>query len=231
MLDLERKVHNCTKCKKEQILKRILKYPPVYSFGDPSGKDFIVVGQNPSDKEYENNILKSDRGVARRRKSQLTYFERESIHPFFIEIRSFFEAEVKKRMGWVDSPWEKVGYLDLVKCPTRCPDGQWSKIGPKPQRLLIKNCGDYLKRQLAIYKPKMVLAYGADVGEWFKEEYLNLDDEDLKYEDRRARLDNKDVHLLFVPQRQGPHSKPEIFWIRKKILGMIDSMKVKRIPN
>jgi hypothetical protein len=39
-------------------------------------------------------------------------------------------------------------------------------------------------------------SYGADVGEWFMEEYLNPEDkdleyEDLKYESRRAQLNNK----------------------------------------
>jgi hypothetical protein len=223
MLALERKVHSCTKCKQKQCLKQVLRYPPVYSFGDPSGKDFIVVGQNPSDKEYENRNLSKSHSVAERRKSQLTYFERESIHPFFNEITSFFEAEVKKRMNWIDSPWEKVGYLDLVKCPTRLRKrnrnvGQWSKIGVERQQLLIKNCEVFLKRQLATYKPKIILAYGADVGKWF-EKYLDLKCE--KFEDTETRLNKRDVRLLFVPQRQGPHSKPELFWIRNKILSMI----------
>jgi hypothetical protein len=229
MLDLEREVHSCTKCNQQQILKRILKYPPVYSFGDPSRKDFIVIGQNPSDNEYKNSNLSSSHSIVERRKSQLAYFTHRNSdpHSFFVEISGFFDDEVKERMGWVDSPWDEVGYLDLVKCPTRCSKGQWSRIGRKRQRLFIKNCEDYLKRQLTTYKPKMVLAYGADVGRWFGKNYFRKheDYEDLEYEDRRIRLNNKVAHLLFVPQGQGPHSKPELSWIRKKILKMIDGRR------
>jgi hypothetical protein len=229
MLPLER--YACRKCKDRESLRQILKYPPVYSFGDPSGKDIIVVGQNPSDKEYTGDPPHLSSGsAAERRESQLTYFERETIHPFFTnKIGRFFEGQVKKRLNWSDSPWEKVGYLDLVKCPTRLwkenrSVGQWSKIDPERKQMLIKNCEGHLRKQVRFYKPKIILAYGTDVGKWFGKNYLKKheDYEDLQYEVRRARIDNRVVHLLFVPQRQGPHSKPELFWIGRKILKMID---------
>lgn len=225
MLELEDKIHGCRKCKQEHALSKILEYYPVYSFGNPSGKEIMVVGQNPSTTEYKEKFLSNDRSIARRRRSQLTYFERRS-YAFFDEIGKFFEGEVKKRLNWTDSPWEKVGYIDLVKCATRCSKGQWSKIGAARQRLLIKNCEHYLKEQLGFYKPKIILAYGARVSKWLAE-YLHVRYEG--FEDRRAVLNDKDVHLLFVPQRQGPHSKPEVFWIKKKILNMIDREGTK--PN
>jgi uracil-DNA glycosylase len=235
MLDLEREVHTCTKCKHNESLESVRRHFPVYSFGDPLRKNIVVVGQNPSDKEYENGNLSSSHSIVERRKSQLTYFKRETIHPYFPnKIGKFFEGQVQKRLNWIDLPWEKVGYLDLVKCPTRVRKGntnvgQWSKVDHERQRKLIKNCEGHLRKQVRFYKPKIILAYGKDVGKWFGKNYLRKreDYEDLQYEVRRARIDNRVVRLLFVPQRQGvtPHSKPELFWIRKKILKMIDGRR------
>jgi len=135
LLRLEARVHNCTRCRQNKLLSEILSYPPVYSFGDPHGKHIMVVGQNPSIREYTDGFLSDDRSIAVRRRSQLNYFEnRKTTYMFFDEIANFFQDKVKERMHWVDSPWEKVGYLDLVKCPTKCAKGQWSKLPGTQQR-------------------------------------------------------------------------------------------------
>jgi len=218
MLDLERKVHNCMKCKQTH-LRKILPYPPVYSFGDPKGKEIMVVGQNPSSREYINGYLSNSPNIEERRKSQLTYFEHRK-YPYFDEIEKFLGGIVREKIGWVNLPWEKVGYLDLVKCPTTPlkVSGQWSRISKGQQEMLIRNCEGYLKEQLDFYKPKIILPYGADVGKWFAK-YLNVRYE--QFEDEKARLNNREVNLLFIPQRQGPHSKPEILWVRNKILKIL----------
>lgn len=39
-------------------------------------------------------------------------------------MEKFFEDEVKEKVAWVDSPWDKIGYLDLVKYPTTSNHGQ-----------------------------------------------------------------------------------------------------------
>lgn len=218
MLDLEKKIHNCTKCKQTNLHK-ILPYPPVYSFGDPYGKEIIIVGQNPSSREYVNGYLSASPNIEERRKSQLTYFKRRK-YPYFDEIERFLGGKVRNKIGWVDSPWEKVGYLDLVKCPTTplIDSGQWSRISTRQQKMLIENCEGFLKEQLNLYKPKIILTYGADVGKWLAE-CLNVRYE--QFEDKKARMGNREVNLLFIPQRQGSHTKPEILWVRDKILKML----------
>jgi hypothetical protein len=219
LLDLEKRVHNCLKCKKTS-LREMLPYPPVYSFGDPNGKEIMVVGLNPSAKEYVNGYLSSSPSIEVRRNSQLTYFENRK-YRYFEDIERFFGDEVKRKINWSSSPWEKVGCLDLVKCPTISIRGQWSKISRKQQNELISNCEGYLKEQLNLYKPKIILTYGADVGRWFAN-HLNL--EYGEFEDRKAQLNNREVYVMFAPQRQGPHSKPEVLWVKDKILAMLNAI-------
>lgn len=178
----------------------------------------MVVGQNPSAREYINGYLSNSSSIEERRKSQITYFKRRN-YRYFDEIERFFEGEVKKRVNWKHSPWEKVGYLDLVKCPTTSPRGQWSKIRRRHQEEFIKNCEGYLKEQLNLYKPTIILPYGVDVCKWFAK-YLNVKYE--IFEDKKAQLSDREVYLLFIPQKQGPHSKPGILWIRKKVLKIYD---------
>ena len=218
MLELEKEVHNCTICKKTDLHK-FLPYPPVYSFGDLEGKEIVVVGQNPSSMEYISGYLSNSTDIEERRKSQLTYFERRK-YPYFNEVERFLGGEVKGKIKWTSLPWEKVGYLDLVKCPTTplTGSGQWSRIGNKQQKMLIRNCEGYLKEQLKLYKPKIILAYGADVGRWFAK-YLDVEYE--PFEDRKSELNDREVNLLFIPQRQGPHTKPEVLWVRNKIVKIL----------
>lgn len=218
MLDLERRIHNCTKCKQKN-LQKILRYPPVYSFGDPDGKEIMVVGQNPSSREYINGFLSDSPNIEERRKSQLTYFENRR-YSYFNELERFLEGKVKQKIGWIEHPWEKIGYLDLVKCPTTpvAGSGQWSRIPGNEQQILIRSCEGYLIEQLSLYKPRIILPYGSDVGRWFAD-HLNVEYE--PFENGKAQLNSRRVNLLFVPQRQGPHTKPEILWVQDKILKML----------
>jgi len=218
MLDLERRVHNCVKCT-QMGLSEILSYPPVYSFGKPEGKKIMVVGLNPSSREYINGYLSHSQNIEERRQSQLTYFARRK-YSYFNEIERFFGNEVKDKIGWVNSPWEKVGYSDLVKCPTTPSksSGQWSKISLRQQEILIRNCEEFLKEQLNLYKPKIILPYGSGVGRWFSK-YMHVKYQ--AFEDEKAQLNNREVCLLFVPQRQGPHTKPEILWVQNKLLEIL----------
>jgi len=216
VLNLEKRVHSCTKCN-QGFLRGILPHPPVYSFGNPEGKEIIVVGLNPSAREYINGFLSESSSIEERRKSQLAYFHKRQ-YRYFSEIERFFGEEVKKEINWTSMPWERIGYLDLVKCPTKSDRGQWSKMSRKQQNALITNCEGYLKEQLAFYKPKIILAYGVDVSRWFAN-YLNVRYEE--FEDQQSRLSYGQVRVLFIPQRQSPHSKPEILWIREKIMKIL----------
>lgn len=213
MLELEQRVHLCRKCKREPALRAVMTpHYPVWSFGDPAGKEIIAVGQNPLDSEYESLALSSSRSIASRRNSQLHYFDDgKEVCGFFKEIERFFAYKATERMGSDKSPWEKVGFIDLVKCPTKC---TWSKIRKAQQRQLIENCEEYLNEQLRSYKPRIIVAYGADVGRWFAKRLR------IKYREftsRTARLGDTEVHLVFVPQTQGPHSDPEILWVHRKL--------------
>ena len=218
MNDLETRVHTCEKCQRKG-LHDILPYPPVYSFGNPEGKEIMVVGQNPSSREYIKGFLVDDPDVEKRRKSQLTYFDRRK-YLFFNELERFFDGKVKEKLRWINSPWEKLAYLDVVKCPTRSVNGQgqWSKLPQKTQEIIVNNCEGYLIEQLNLYQPRIILAYGVDVGRWFSQ-HLNVSYEE--FEDRTAQLNEKRVSIVFVPQRQGSHSKPEVFWVKNKILKLL----------
>lgn len=110
--------------------------------------------------------------------------------------------------------------MDIVKCPTRpvTGQGQWSKLPQKTQQIIMNNCEDYLIEQLSLYKPKSLIAYGADVGRWFSQHF---DVSYEEFEDRATQLDRRRVDIVFVPQRQGPHSKPEVVWVQNKILKVL----------
>ena len=219
MLGLELRVHNCVKCKKEGF-SDFLPYPPVYSFGNPAEKKIIVVGQNPSSREYITGFLSKSPDIEERRMFQLSYFDRRN-YAFFKKLEKFFDGQVKEIISWKKSPWEKVGYLDIVKCPTKAADvrGQWSKIPPRVQEAIVNNCQDYLKEQLQMYMPLVVIAYGADVGRWFSQ-YVQVTYKE--FENKKAQLNGKNIHILFVPQRQNPHSQPEITWVQNKIVSMLN---------
>jgi hypothetical protein len=148
MLELELRVHNCVKCKER--FSDILPYPPVYSFGNPAEKKIMVVGQNPpSSREYVTEFLSKSPDIETRRMSQITYFDHRN-YAFFKELERFFAGQVKGIVSWKKTPWEKIGYLDIVKCPTKAANGrgQWSKIPPRIQEKIVSNCEDYLKEQL-----------------------------------------------------------------------------------
>jgi len=218
MLELEQKIHNCIKCK--QVLGKAVRHYPVYAFGDPSGRPIVVVGLNPSDKEYENDHLSSGPSLDVRHNTQLHYFDDpEKVHGFFHEVERFFQGEVKEKLQWEKSPSERVGYLDLVKCPTI---PSWTDLERAQQRQLVENCEGYLIEQLEQYTPKMIIAYGRDVGRWFAKK---LGVEYKPFEATSAPLGKRHLHLLFVPQKQGPHSEPEILRIREEILKFLRTLR------
>ncbi len=224
MIDLEKKVHTCQKCKNKE-LGSIVPYPPVYSFGNPQGKQIMVVGQNPSSREYINGFLTDNPNAEMRRQSQLTYFDKRN-YLFFNELERFFEGKVREKIQWVDSPWEKVGYLDIVKCPTRplSGQGQWSELPLKIKHTIMSNCEHYLIEQLMLYRPRIIIAYGVDVGKWFSKYFKLLY---KGFETVTTTLESRKIALIFIPQRQGPHSKPEVMWTQDEILNSLMAFNVK----
>lgn len=213
---LKKQIHNCRKCRQSTLVEIISGFP-VYSFGNPEDKRICVVGLNPSTKEYEEKLLSDSEDIDERHKSQMSYFQRR-YYPFFTKIENFFHGEVKSKIGWMYSPWEKVGFLDLVKCPTRSKTGQWSGLNRINKDNLIRNCQTHLVGQLKLYKPEVVIPYGTDVCNWFAR-FFDVSYE--PFENKEIQFDNFKMKLLFIPQRQGPYSKPEILWIRKKLIQML----------
>jgi len=214
--ELEKKVHMCKICNQTD-LKDAIFHHPVYSFGDPSGKEILVVGINPSTKEFEGKYLSESGDLSERHQSQMAYFQ-QHYYDFFKKIEEFFGGKVKEKIGWVDSPWEKIGFIDLVKCSTRTAKGQWGGLKGSQKTRLIKNCQKHLINQLEELKPKIIIPYGAKVCKWFSKRY------NIAYEPFTSQIvftEGKETRILFLNQKQGPYSKDTIEKIRNEILLII----------
>ena len=212
---LMKEILACRKCRNQPELKGVFPAdcPPVCCFGHPLDKEVFVVGLNPSKAEYDSKFLEKD--GERALESQLTYFDRRS-YLFFNEIEKFFDSqEIRDRLGLEESLWSRVGYLDLVKCVTESGDSkQWNGLNTSAKRRIIENCQVFLERQLQIYKPMLVIAYGKDVGVWFG---VQDSDEEEFNSIKHQRTLGFDYKVIYVPQRQGKHSRPEINEIKTRI--------------
>lgn len=219
---LENIVHNCARCNADY--NSVICYYPVYSFGNPSGKKIIVIGLNPSRQEYLQGFLPDDYSVENRRYVQLKYFERPYYKRFFGKIEDFFKGEIEAKLGYRRNVWEKVGYLDLVKCPTRVvkDDGtteQWSGLDDPQKNGIIDNCKDYLLRQLELYKPDLIIPYGKNICEHIGE-IFNVYPK--KYGISEIRLNKHNFNVLFLYQIQGPrHRDSEIDKVQSLMLPLI----------
>ena len=214
--ELEKKVHKCKICNQTD-LKDAIFHHPVYSFGDPSGKEILVVGINPSTKEFEDKYLSDIGDLSERHQSQMAYFQ-QHYYDFFKKIEEFFGGKVKGKIGWVDSPWEKIGFIDLVKCSTRTAKGQWGGLKGSQKRRLIKNCQKHLISQLEELKPKIIIPYGADVCKWFSKRH------NIAYEPFTSQIvftEGKETKILFLKQKQGPYKVDVVENIRNELYQMI----------
>ncbi len=110
-------VHECTKCRDTNV-EYAIKYYPIISFGDPQDKPVLVIGLNPSTREYEDGYVSSSENIEERHLTQMNYFNKKP-YTFFKNLAKYFQRPVRDKLGWKQEPWEKVGYLDIVKCPVR----------------------------------------------------------------------------------------------------------------
>jgi len=208
--EFEKIIHNCEKCK--QSLGEIIQFFPVISFGNPNEKKIIVVGLNPSIKEYELGFLAKG-SIEERHKNQISYFE-TAYYEFFCKLAPFFMGKVKEKLGWMKSPWEKVGYLDIVKCPTRYERKQWSGLTQIQKKVLVTNCENYFIEQLLQIKPKIILAYGSSVCKWFESKMKS------KYSPKTTsmiNLNGLNLRVIFLHQSQIPFSLNELKWVQDTI--------------
>jgi len=209
---LEEGIHKCDKCKNLPF-GNVIKYFPIISFGNPENKQIIVVGLNPSNREYEDNYVSNSHSIMERHTSQMRYFDKTP-YTFFKHIMKYFENPVKSKLGWIKTPWEKVGYLDIVKCPVRIhaqARSQWGSLSKKERRDIISNCSQYLVNQLEIFKPKLIMAYGADVCRWF---YTGYTSKDAFTVTKSSILQDYDMMVILVPQTRGSHPKEIIDTIK-----------------
>jgi len=115
---LMKEILRCRKCKDQDDIAKFLPNGclPVCCFGDPIGKKIVVVGINPSKAEYDSGFLAKD--TDRALESQIRYFDRRK-YRYFDEVKRFSDEHLlRAKFGITGDLWEKVGYLDLVKCVT-----------------------------------------------------------------------------------------------------------------
>ena len=111
MVDLsefELTVLTCTRCR-ELNFGHVIQYYPVLSFGDPRNKPLLVVGLNPSTREYTDNFLSDSIDPIMRYQSQLDYFKKlehdeNKIYTFFRHLKKFFEGDAQSALKWNKSP-------------------------------------------------------------------------------------------------------------------------------
>ena len=211
---LMKQILNCRKCRDSGNLRRYVpdKYPPVFCFGEPADKEVFVIGINPSKAEYDSGYLKKD--VEKALESQITYFERRE-YKYFNEIARFFkDNEIEAKLEIADNLWKKVGYLDLVKCVTVKEKEQWSALPPSKKKKIIENCRNLLEQQLTLYQPKLIIAYGKDVGDWFGVKDFYEEAFNFISQPKKLRFV---YQAIYIPQRQGNHSRPEVNEVKAKL--------------
>ena len=86
---------------------------------------------------------------------------------------------------------------------------------------ILRNCEDFIIKQLRIYKPKIIIPYGVYVCEWIAN-HLSIPYD--KYESFKVKLDRWLTQGIFIPQRQGNHSKPEIQWVQRELAAILRSL-------
>ena len=217
---LMKRILDCKKCiQSNDVKKCIANCKPVCCFGDPfdingHAKKVFVIGINPSEAEYARGHLKND--PERVLESQLNYFDMQPYYRFFSELARFFDDnEVKARLNAESKIWNSVGFLDLVKCVTRAAKGkQWNGLKPSEKNTIQKNCEHFLEEQLSRYKPKLMVAYGKDVGKWFGTRGSESEEFNFILNPRKLPFEYR---AIYVPQRQGKHSRPEVNEVKAKI--------------
>lgn len=166
------RVLECKKCRKDNrtrclIPKRVY---PVYSFGNPYDekgrkKEVVIVGLNPSRKEY-GTYLSKDQNPKKRLESQLGYFQGDTRpHTYFRNLNRYFSRRAKRLLQCKKYIWEKAVFLDLAKCAT---SPQWTALKRIPREAMIGNCEDYLMQQIWLYRPKLFISCGQDTRHWIE---------------------------------------------------------------
>lgn len=146
--ELASKVFKCTLCE-------VLQGPPVFLEGNPNAKIWII-GLNP---KLEDNIrVKQSLDFIEYLTNQREYFYREGeVHPYFRDFKHVLGE------NWLELFQEEILHTDLVKCHSKGFDDNVKNA--------IGECGQYLKRQIELFRPDFIICNGSHVCNWFASNY------------------------------------------------------------
>lgn len=145
-------VYECEKCKGfgvDRIPDKGL--VPEFMVGNFKAKIWVV-GLNPKLRKGQEGIMDPNDS-----KDFDRYFKR--IYNF--DFNYIYFNRIKHHVFPEDWEWgHDVAHVDLVKCASRGIDDLSKKAKD--------NCCDYLERQIKLLKPKLIIANGIEVSEWFE---------------------------------------------------------------
>lgn len=147
-------------------------YPAVWFFGRPENKKVFIVGLNPSMSEFTKGFIRYQGLDEGQYEAHLReYFDRGH-YAFFEDLMPIFKNdELAMKMGYSLHPWDRVGYLDIVKCPTR---GGWESFKKNRDcfNKVLLNCRKYIDDQFKSYAPRILLLCGGDARKmWFEKSF------------------------------------------------------------
>jgi uracil-DNA glycosylase len=137
------------------------------------GVEIMLVGLNP---KLEMKSRKFPKKFNKILDKHYNYFD-TSIHNYFTPLKSIFENSEKVFK-------EKLINTELVKCKTE----KWTNSCKKA----ICYCNKYLKKQIKIIKPKIIICNGVPVCNWFRKEY-NLKEDTSGV----INMDGKKITIIF----------------------------------
>ena len=145
----------CLKCKRHGLFfKR--QYSPIESVDGASEAPVWIIGINPKCDEGHND--KKD--ILQLRE----YFQSNNVHEYFNDFKKVSPG-LHKLLGHSNG----VAHTDLVKCYSNNFPPKTMQRGGKKE--IIANCSGYLKQQIEIHKPKIIICNGADVSRKLLELY------------------------------------------------------------
>lgn len=141
-------MHTCEKCKSVGLQFERKYKPEEFIEGDPASPIWIV-GINPS--------ASTDWKDTRSSEDLKNYFnDKKSIHSYFKDFSQVSQI-VFDRLG----KEQGVAHTDIVKCSSKSfpPEGVTGMNANK----IIENCSSFLRQQIMVYKPKLLICNSAKV--------------------------------------------------------------------
>jgi len=162
--ELKKRAKEIINCKKCTLYK--------YSEKSPLGRlpfegkhDYImIIGINPTELKEGKEELK--RTTYENIKPYYDYmkkrFEKYKLPKYFSDFEHLFGKNYKLYLK------KYVFCTELVKCRTKV---RWRELDQDVQTKAIQSCGKYLKKQIEIVKPNLIICNGNPVCKWFNNNY------------------------------------------------------------